>query len=931
MSNFKTGHMNVRSLIGGFDYLKDYICTEDFSIFAVSETWLNENTDTSNFIIPNYRLIRKDRAGRGGGIGLFIKDSIKYNLIDQPNCNFLEQLWISVKLLGKSYMFGALYRPPKLNINSALEELDSSLSLIMPNCDAIVMMGDLNVDLLCMDNVSSLSLTNLFETYDLNQIISEPTRVTHQTSTLLDIIAISKSETIKNTKVVDIPEISDHCLTSCEISNVKVNSKVKFVQYRDFKYFNEESFAHDLKTVDWDYIYSLNNVDDMIHFFNEKVLQLFDIHAPLRTVRVSKQPAPWMTNTIKDMIKLRNNAFNKYKKTKCPTDFSCYKDLRNYTTGAIRREKRAYLDFVLRNKNSKRTWQTLRAMDFISDKKISNLPDHLCDVDVINSYFNVNTNSNTNENRDLLNKYNNIPNLEHSFRFTTTDNNNIQRCILKIKSNSTGLDGISIKMLLIVSTYLINYITFIVNSTITNSRFPSVWKHSTILPLAKIDNPTEISHLRPISILPTISKILEMVLYQQMSEYVLTHNIIPAMQSGFRPNHGTATALTCITDDIVHNTDENKLTCLILLDFSKAFDTLDHEILCNKLIFFGFDTQAVALIRNYLSGRTQRVRLNSNVSSPLPVKCGVPQGSILGPLLFTIYISDFHSVVSTCTVHHYADDTQIYHNFTTDNLITANNKINEDLNSLLQISLAHKLKLNPNKSQVMLFGPKKKRLIATNLLNISLGDTNLKIFNECKNLGVWFDSDLRFTKHVNHVLKTSYNILKQLYPHRNTINQNLKLKLCESLILSKLSYCDVVFGSYLLKIDKNRLQRIQNSCIRFSYGIRKFDHISHKFQDAGWLKIADMQKYHFLCFTHKLLISNKPSYLYNKLVKLSSFNLNRTSRNKNILLIPKHNTAAFAHSFSYLAPKQYNQLPINLKNTSIINFKKKLKQLMRDT
>lgn len=931
MFNFKVGHMNVRSLMGGFDSLKNYICSEDFSIFAVSETWLNENIDTNIFLIPNYRFIRMDREGRGGGIGLFIKNSMNYNVIDLPNNTFLEQLWVSINLSGKSYLFGVLYRPPKSNINSALEALDNTLSQIMPTSDALIMVGDLNIDLLYIDNVNSLRLNNIFDVYDLSQIISEPTRVTDHSNTLLDIIVVSNSETIKASKVVDIPGVSDHYLTYCELSNIKVKNNIKFVQYRDFKYFNEQSFVQDLNMVDWDYIYSLSDVDDMLNFFNENVMQLFDNHAPLRKVRVSKPPAPWMTSTIKDMIKLRDNAFNKYKKTKLPADFNSYKDLRNYTTGAIRREKRAYLDFVLINKDSKRTWQTLRSMEIINNKNSRNdIPDDLCDVNVINSYFNVSADINSTEDVTLLNKYDNISNSVHSFRFITTDYINIQRCINKIKTNSTGLDGISVKMLLIISTYLINHITFIINSSITSSTFPSSWKHSTILPLAKIANPTEISQLRPISILPTMSKILEMIMHQQISEYVLAHKIIPPIQSGFRPNHSTATALTHITDDIIHNTDESKLTCLILLDFSKAFDTLDHSILCNKLIFFGFDVQSVTFIRSYLSDRTQRVCLRSNVSDPLSVKFGVPQGSILGPLLFSIYISDFHTVVTACDVHHYADDTQLYYNFSVNDLFTANRKINEDLNSLLKISLVHKLKLNSNKSQVILFGPKKKRLIANDLLTISLGDTELKIVNECKNLGVWFDSDLRFTKHINQLLKTSYSTLKQLYPQRNIMNQNLKLKLCESLIFSRLSYCDVLVGSNLLKVDINRLQMIQNSCIRFSYGIRKFDHISHKFEDAGWMKIDDMYRYHFLCFTHKILISNRPSYLYNKIVKLSDFNVDRSSRNKNILLIPNHNTAAFSRSFSYLAPKQYNQLPNNLKNLSLINFKKRLKQFMRD-
>lgn len=928
MSIFRVGHMNVRSLINGFDNLKNYILNNNFSLFAVSETWLTGYSRTDMFSLPDYIFIRKDRDGRGGGVGFFIKKSIKYTMIKFPQSTFLEQLWLSLNIRGKTYLLGVLYRPPKYNVVSGLEALDYSLSLLMPTYDNTIIMGDLNIDLF-VDNMNSHQLNNIFETYDLNQLISEPTRVTNTSSTLLDIIAISNDAIIGAINVVDVPEISDHFLTSCEINNISIDNNIKFVKYRDFKNFNEQLFVDDLNKIEWDHIFSMNDVDDMLNFFNENVLYLFDVHAPQRTVRVSKPPAPWLTNTIKEMINLRNKAFNKYKKTRLLADFNFYKDLRNYITGAIRREKRAYLDFTLDKRNSKDTWKTLRSMDIVKNKNLGKeIPNSLSDVNVINSYF-INS-TNIDEENVLDDKYNYQPNIEPLFTFTTTDSVNIQKFLYRIKTNSTGLDGISIKMLIIVSSYLIDHITYLINTAISTSIFPSAWKYSLILPLAKIPNPTEISHLRPISILPAMSKLLEMTMHQQISEYVSNQNIIPPIQSGFRSSHSTATALIHIADDILHNTDEDKLTCLVLLDFSKAFDTLDHNLLCKKLLFFGFDEHSTELIGNYLNHRTQRVCLKSSVSDELPVQYGVPQGSILGPLLFSIYISDFYLTASSCNIHHYADDTQLYYSFYVNDLINANKKINADLNSLLKISHEHRLKLNPNKSQVLLFGPKQKRLVVQNSLHVTLGNIELEVVNECKNLGVWFDSDLRFTKHINQLLKTCYNILKQLYPHRQVINQKLKLTLCESLIFSKLSYCDVLFGPNLLQIDKSRLQRIQNSCIRFSYGIRKFDHISHKYEDAGWLKIVDMHKYHFMCFTHKLLMSSTPSYLCNKLTKLAKFNIERSSRNKNTLLIPKHKTAAFTRSFSYLAPKLYNQLPNDFKNLSLINFKKRLKSFVSD-
>lgn len=924
----KFGHLNIRSILTGFEQFREFIISENFDFFAVTETWLNAGINNEICAIPSYNFIRLDREGRGGGLGIYVKVGIKFKIILKQSETTLEQLWLQTAILGTRYAIGVLYRPPKSNVLDAFDALENSLSMVLPNCDTILMTGDLNINLLG-DNQSVSHFYNFIESFNLSQIIKEPTRYTNTTQTLIDIIITSDNECINEGRVINLHDVSDHCALACNINKLKSVNYFKSVTFRDFKNFDENIFFRQFHGVNWDNIYEMHDVNCMVQFLNENLIEVFDVTAPIRTVRVTKPPAPWLTFNVKEMMKLRDKAFKKFKETRSPTHWNYYKDLKNQVNYAIRREKKAYMEFVMAKNNTKITWQSLKSLKIINKGNKYDIPDNLLDLDAINTHFTNPLEMNkTPEQINFLQTYkqrNN--NINASFKFSNVEKKHVIKYLNSIKSNSVGSDLVSLKMFQLVSFYLVDHITFILNFALSTSIFPDAWKQANVLPLAKISNPTEMGHLRPISILPMLSKLLELAMKTQISEYVFENNIIPMSQSGFRDQHSTTTALTTITDDLIKATDEGKVNCLVLLDYSKAFDTMDPNILCDKLSYYNFAESAVLLIRNYLLNRNQRVVYNSKSSNLRYIHLGVPQGSILGPLLFSIYISDFYKVVSHCNIHNYADDTQVYFSFDPDLSHLAVEKITNDLNRLVDISAAHNLKLNANKSVFMLFGSKQKREAIKQHIKINIKDNELPLATEAKNLGLWFDSDMRFSKHINHLCKTSYNILRQLYPHKHMLNSKTKLNICEALIISKVSYCDTIYGPALLKYDSNRLQKIQNSCFRFAFGIRKYDHINYKFNENKKLKLDQLRNMHTLTLVHKVLQSGKPTYLYKKLFRFEGVSTYNT-RNKNTLVIPKHSTAMFKRCFTYNACKLYNSLPVNFQNYSLINFKKKLKSFL---
>jgi hypothetical protein len=423
--------------------------------------------------------------------------------------------------------------------------------------------------------------------------------------------------------------------------------------------------------------------------------------------------------------------------------------------------------------------------------------------------------------------------------------------------------------------------------------------------------------------LPSLSKILEKTLEIQISQFLDLHNILPEKQSGFRSGYGCSTALTDVTDNIFKELDSHKATVLLMLDYTKAFDMLNHEILISILKFIGFSVSAANLIKSFLAGRTQRVCLNGVFSDVGDVTVGVPQGSILGPLLYSIYTSNFFRCLRHCDYHMYADDTQLLFSFNPANSDQANECINEDLETLLNVSKSHMLKLNPDKSVAILFAGDNMRNNLLQNLNLKIGDNNVVFRDSAKNLGVIIDYKLRFREHVTAKLKIAYSVLKMLYSHRHYLERDTKKMLCDALILSHLNFCDNIYGPCLDSGDIRRIQKLQNSCLRFIYGIRRRERISHKLKDAGWLNMQNRRLLHTLCFFYKVLKYKSPPYLIKKIrYRTDIHNIN--IRNRYLLNIPSHQKELYKRSFSYCIASLVNKYKIYDLTFSLNTFKKRM-------
>lgn len=907
----RVSHVNIRSINNCFDEFVNFVEDKDFDLIALSETWLTSEFPSFLVSLPHYTIVRADRLTRGGGVCFYVRNNLKYKLIamDYITNNQLEQLWITIKANKRRIAVGVIYKAPLTSI-SCFQELESVLSNICLEHESIILMGDTNVDFLKPYPQTNV-LKSILESFNLKQIVNQPTRITDSSATLIDIICVSNDTTVNKCGTLDLLDMTDHRMVFCEIMDPVNKLPLKTITYRNFKYFDLTKFSQDAQSINWNEIVNIPDMSSKVNYLNDAIITLLNTHAPICTINVRRNKLPYITDTIKYMIQLKNKAYGKFLLSKSKNDYKYYKDLRNYVTLAIKNEKVAYFKYQLNidKKNPKKLWQ-LFANNNVHVKPKNEISPELVDVNNINNFFL----QSVNYPQVDINKINTFlesryPPVEDEFIFHTVTPDEVLKCVYSLKSEAVGIDGINLKMLKYVLPFCLNIVTHILNVSLQEDHFPDLWKNSLVTPLPKVSVATELSELRPVSVLPTMSKVLELIVHSQLSEHIRKFNILPPIQSGFRQKHSTTTALMKISNDIARNIDNSEVTYLVLLDYSKAFDVINIELLVAKLHYYGCDLHTLNWFRSYLTGRNQQVIINGVVSNRLPVTHGVPQGSILGPLLFSIFTSDLPSILTPeCCIHMYADDTQLYMSSALHSVDSTITKLNVNLSLVYQWSSENGLILNPKKSAALCIGTsaacaKESHYRHTDL---KLWDCTIKIGGVAKNLGVTIDNTLSFEKHVNKKCSLCYFKLKSLYKFKYILPSDTKWNLVNSLVLSNLDYCSPVYYNFLSAALKNRLQVIQNCCLRFAYNINRRDHVTPFYISLGILKICGRFELQFSLMVFNVIKSKSPNYLYSLLIERSSVH-DLQLRNTNLLTIPKHNTVKFEASFEYTASRIFNK------------------------
>lgn len=921
-------HVNVRSLISSFQLFTDLIVDNDFTVIALSETWLSPNVSSQQLKLTDYDLVRSDRESRGGGVAFYVKSNVKYSILDiqyLPS-HELEQLWIILKVARLKIAVGCAYRPPNQSI-TCLDELETVLSNLSLEVDEIMLVGDLNVDFLRTDTKLQY-LLNILDLFNLKQIINEPTRISDTSSSLIDIICVDKFRNVLDSGTTDLLNVSDHLLVFCDLDMSIEKLPPKKITYRDYQYFNINEFAFDANRINWEYISTLHDIDGKVEFLNNAIITLFDIHAPYRTTTIRNYSKPYITDTIKEIIRLKDRAFAKYKRTSSESDKQYYKDLKNYLSIAIRNEKKAYFENrISRLKNSRNMWKQLEKYGIYS-KNVNEIDSELCDPDQINNHFvNIVPAGPTDAETRNYFKINVHESVAEEFRFSPITESDLDKILRSSKSNAYGADGINLQMLKIVFPYCREQLVHIINTSLHSGYVPSIWKKTIVTPISKVHKAVTLDNLRPVSILTTLGKMLESVVFTQLTQHINQIGIMPQHQSGFRASYSTTTALSKVVNDLTCAVDRSQVTLLVLLDYTKAFDSIDHELLINKLHYYGCGSAVIEWFGSYFEDRRQLVRIKSTLSQELPLALGVPQGSILGPLLFAVFSADLPNVLTTdCSYHLYADDAQIY--MSTDPLCINFTAValNENLALLSQWSKRNGLKLNPTKSVMMCVGSVNMQHRALSLLNVSVSIDGIPLeFVECaKTLGIYLDCNLKFQTHVVKKISFCYSRFKTLYQFKHSLSAFSKWCIVNSVLLSHVEYGLCVYYPHLTGVYRNKLQMLQNSCLRYAHNIPRYDHVTPHYNQHQILKIENRFVLLFCSMLYKVLNTHIPDYLLLLLIKRSDVH-NIQLRNVNSYDIPKHRTTKFKSSFSYIAASFCNRYVQSFSIDSFLVFKRKLR------
>jgi hypothetical protein len=932
--------------------LRHLMANKIVDIIIVSETWLKDKHTNKYVELAGYKIARNDREGgmRGGGVAVYYKNSMKLRVLAASPSRFdvtqVEYLICEIVLQEFKLMVAAVYKRPHRLVK--FDTLITDLQKYYTTYDDFIVAGDFNLNFDFPDTQTQ-SLVTLFEDMNLLRLPIQHTHLSHNALTTIDAIFVSARTDCNNFGKLPNP-LSHHEILYTILHMPTLDSAPVVRMIREYDSIENSDLIELALLKNWPECSLHGSVDDKVESFTKIILEFYNEHLPLKPCFVPSIFRPKLPPNISRLIQQRDNLRTlAYKKTCIPNIFELYKQIKNKVKQLIVTFHKSIIYNKLSSlSNSTHIWHKLRNLGLIKAKS-SNI-DFPVTADLMVDGLTIVPDA------VLLSKIDlnySIPQPINGdkFHFLYVEPATVYKSILEITSSAEGHDGVCVKMLKLIPQVILPTLTNIVNSSLQMSTFPSVWKKALICPIPKIKRPESPKDFRPISLLCTMSKVLEKVVFEQILAHINAHSIIDPFQSGFRRLHSTASALLRVSEDMRMALFKKRVVLCVFLDFSKAFDTVNHGLLINKLRQLNLSEAVLAWFESYLSGRSHAVKSADGTRSKWNnLNCGVPQGSILGPLLYTLYTFDIGRILKhRCKYHIYADDVQLYIECDVSELNTAINIMNLILEDVFKWSDKHGLKLNPTKTQAMLIATPHThtridfntlaRLVMNNtpisfsdtVQNIGMthDDTTIVEFGDSvKNLGVTFDKFLNWDKHISHICQKVYGTLNTLEKFHDITPEATRLKLFQSLILPHFDYCSFVYCN-INQEQCRRLQTLMFYCIKYVYDVPFATNVTPYFKKAGVLKVKDRRAMQMLMMTHKIVHQKSPSYLSDLICVHSNVSSRATRAHKLKLRVPLVGVQAPDSSFQVQCARLWNNLPEKLCQTeNYDNFKRTVKDML---
>ena len=836
-----------------------------------------------------------------------------------------------------------LYRPPpnqknKFTNTQFFEEFSTFLQDRVTSSGDLLIVGDLNFHLDKKNDTATRKLTELLESFNIMQCVNTST---HMSGHTLDVIMCrATDDLIQEVKVGDM--ITDHNLLLCTVHHPKPHLQEKKIVTRKLRSIDLPSFREDIVqglTVN-DHSES---VSDLLNRYNVHLTSVLDKHAPKKEKSVVVRPLqPWFTDELHQAKNERRKAERLWRRTGLTVHKEIYRAEKCKYNSLLLDSKATYFNERITECGNDSKAISKIIDDLLFRHKTTKLPAYSSAQDLANrfaTFFKEKIDKIRDELPDCSDIDLNIPQDKPpstlSFLQTTTQEE-VWKIICKSPSKSCTLDPIPTWIIRDAKNELLPTITDIINASLRSSEVPTSMKSAVVTPLLKKAtlDPEILKNYRPVSNLSFVSKVLERVVAQRLTGYMTDNNLHEYLQSAYKPGHSTETALVKVQNDILTSIDQHGIVILILLDLSVAFDTIDHDVLFSRMeSTLGITGPALEWFRSYLGDRTLRVQIDDSFSASQVILWSVPQGSVLGPLLFLIYLLPLGILIRKhgLELHAYADDTQLYISIKPINQRVVDEGVAKLENCLTDIYTwmsQNKLKLNADKTEVLVMGTPQMRA-KISVPSITVNGVIVPVLNEpVGNLGAVFDPNMNMSAHVSKGIKSANYHLRNIGKIRKFLNTDTTKSAIVSLVTSRLDYCNGLLCGITDEL-LCRLQKVQNNAARVVSGSKKYDHITPVLKDLHWLPIRKRIEFKILLLTFKCMQGCAPLYLRELLVKQANTRTLR-SNTKNLLQIPLTNLKRFGdRAFCAYAPRLWNELPDNIKAAdSVQNFKKQLKTLL---
>ena len=856
---------------------------------------------------------------------LYVKEGIHYKRRKDLELRNIESIWIEVANSHKRVLVGLFYRPPE-SASAYLSNIEDSIGLAADTgLTDIIITGDFNLDATTPNTLRKIE--SICSQFSMNQLIVEPTHYTERSSTIIDLFFVTKNDNVVLSGVGD-PFLQQNIRYHCPIYVILKFAKPRKSSFERHIWYYDKGNYHNLRNkareIDWETLRD-NDIDIYADNISKCVLGIAAECIPNKSIRIKPSEPPWITCDVKKSIRKRKRSYKKAKRTHLRQDWIKFKSLRNQATQIIRDAKQKLYDntaakLASNSLSTKDWWSTLKT--FISPNKQKSIPplEHNDTIyssehdkaNLLNSFFQSQS--------DLDDRNAPLPAIlptkiesELSSIVLTADE---VESILKILpvGKATGPNGLSNRILRELSRELSYPYCSLFNQSLSTGHVPRSYKEANVSPVPKKGDLSNVSNYRPISLLNSEDKVIERLIFKHLYNHLRDNNFLTALQSGFIPGDSTVNQLTYLYNVFCQALDSGKEVRAVFCDISKAFDRVWHAGLLLKLQSAGVTGRVLDWFKSYLSDRRQRVVIPGANSDWTFIRAGVPQGSILGPLLFLVYINDIVIDIGS-NIRLFADDTSLY--IIVDDPVTAAGCLNTDLQRITRWAALWLVSFNPAKTEALLASRKFDR----NHPPIFMQNQQITEVESHKHLGIYFSNDCTWHHHIKYIVDKAWiriNIMRKL---KFRLDRKSLETIYITFIRPLLEYGDVLWDN-CAQYEKEELDKIQNEAARIVTGATKLVSLLALSNETQWDSLDDRRRKHKLTLFYKMKTNLCPEYL-SSLIPPTVGNISRYNlRNANDLQTIKTSSVLYYESFLPSSVRAWNSLPSEVRQLeSLSSFK----------